>query len=86
MKNYDEEQPLNIGTGSDISILDLAHKIKDVVGFNGEIVWNSEKPNGTPRKLLDVSKLHSVGWKHTIELDEGIKITYDRFLNKKATN
>jgi GDP-L-fucose synthase len=85
MNNYNEEQPLNIGTGKDISIFDLAHKIKDVIGFDGEIEWDTNKPNGTPKKLLDVSKLHSLGWKHTIELDEGIRITYDRFLNKKPT-
>jgi len=80
MNNYDEEQPLNIGTGKDISIYDLAHKIKDIIGFEGKIDWDSTKPNGTPKKLLDVSKLHSLGWKHKIELDEGIEITYNRFL------
>jgi GDP-L-fucose synthase len=80
MNNYNDEQPLNIGTGTDVSIFELAHKIKNVVGFDGEIEWDTTKPNGTPKKLLDVSKLHSFGWKHTIDLDEGIKITYDRFL------
>ena len=81
MKNYNEEQPLNVGTGTDITIHDLAHKIKDIIGFNGDIVWNTEKPNGTPRKLLDVSKLHNTGWKHKIELDEGIKTTYEKYLS-----
>ncbi len=86
MKNYNEEQPLNIGTGKDVSIFELACRIKGVVDFNGHIKWDTNKPNGTPKKLLDVSKLHSLGWHHKIELDEGIKITYNRFLNKKKTH
>jgi len=85
MLYYVDEQPLNVGTGTDITIHALAHKIKSVIGFKGEIVWDKEKPNGTPRKLLDVSRLHSTGWKHKINLDEGIKITYERFLNNKPT-
>jgi len=83
MQNYDSEEILNIGTGVDITIEDLANKIKNVVGFDGDIKWDLGKPNGTPIKLLDVSKLHKLGWKHKTELDEGIKITYDRFLNNK---
>ena len=83
MQSYNSEEILNIGTGIDISISNLANKIKNVIGFEGEIKWDSNKPNGTPRKLLDVSRIHKLGWKHKTELDEGIRITYDRFLNNK---
>jgi len=68
---------INIGTGKDISIKDLAHLIKEIVGFQGELVFNTEKPDGTMKKLTDPSKLHSLGWKHTVELDEGIQRIYD---------
>jgi GDP-L-fucose synthase len=76
MKFYNEPGPINIGTGSDISILELAAMIKKVVGYEGEIIWDTTKPNGTPRKLLEVSKIHSLGWQHTIDLKEGIKTVY----------
>lgn len=79
IENYDSEDIVNIGTGEDISIKDLAEKIKKEIGFEGDIIWDVSKPNGTPRKLLDVSKLHKLGWKHKVDLDEGIKITYKRF-------
>ncbi|WP_100614459.1 GDP-L-fucose synthase family protein [Confluentibacter citreus] len=75
---------INIGTGVDISIKELAETIKNIVGFKGELVFNSEKPDGTMRKLTDVSKLNSLGWKHSVELDKGIKMTYDWFLSQKA--
>src|ERR1700750_192445 len=84
MQNYDEEGLVNIGTGEDISIKDLAILIKDIIGFEGEIKFDTSKPDGTPRKLMDVSKLHSKGWKHTIELPEGIKLAYQDFLSKVA--
>jgi GDP-L-fucose synthase len=80
MENYNEEQLVNIGTGEDQSIADLAAIIKDIVGFKGRIVFDSTKPDGTPRKLMDVTKLHNFGWKHTIELKQGLKLVYKNFL------
>lgn len=81
MKNYDEKEFLNIGTGKDISIKDLALLIKEVVGYGGELRFDSTKPDGTPRKLMDVNKLHQLGWQHNIELKEGIEKTYqEKFL------
>lgn len=82
MENYNEEQLVNIGTGEDMSIKDLAYLIKDIVGFKGEIVFDSSKPDGTPRKLMDVTKLHGLGWKHKTGLKEGIELAYKDFLNK----
>lgn len=82
MQNYDEPGLVNIGTGEDISIKDLAILIKNIIGYSGEINFDITKPDGTPRKLMDVSKLHSKGWKHTIELEEGIKLAYKDFLDK----
>jgi GDP-L-fucose synthase len=79
MQNYDEPNLINIGTGEDVSIKELALLIKKIVGFNGELVFDSSKPDGTPRKLMDVSKLHSKGWKHTVELEDGIKLAYQDF-------
>jgi len=70
----------NIGTGSDISIKELALLIQDVVGHDGDIIWDKGKPDGTPRKLLDVSKIHSAGWHHRIQLKEGLTKTYEWFL------
>lgn len=86
MQNYDEPGLINIGTGEDISIRDLASLIKRIIGFKGDIKYDVSKPDGTPRKLMDVSKLHSKGWKHTIELEEGIKLAYQDFLAKQITN
>ena len=83
MKTYDGSDIVNIGTGQDVTIKDLALLIKNVVGFEGEIVNDTTKPDGTPRKLLDVSKLHSLGWQHKVSLKEGLKITYDWFLKNK---
>lgn len=84
MQNYDEKGFVNIGAGEDISIKNLALLIKDLVGFEGDLVFNTTKPDGTPRKLMDVSKLHSLGWKHKITLEEGLKKTYEDFLNQKV--
>ncbi|WP_413666323.1 GDP-L-fucose synthase family protein [Mucilaginibacter sp. Mucisp86] len=84
MQNYDEEGLVNVGTGEDISIKDLALLIKKIVNYNGEINFDTTKPDGTPRKLMDVSKLHSRGWKHTIGLEEGIALAYKDFINKYA--
>jgi GDP-L-fucose synthase len=77
MLNYDGDDWFNVGTGEDISIKDLALLIKDVVGFEGELKFDSSKPDGTPRKLMDVSKLHNIGWKHEISLELGIKSVYE---------
>jgi GDP-L-fucose synthase len=76
MLNYNEEEFLNVGVGEDITIKDLALMIKDIVGYKGELKFNSTKPDGTPRKLMDVSKLHKLGWKHKIELRGGIEKVY----------
>jgi len=82
MQNYNEEGLVNIGTGEDIAIKDLALLIKEIVGYQGHIDFDITKPDGTPRKLMDVSKLHSKGWKHNIELNEGVKLAYNDFLTK----
>lgn len=82
MESYNEPNLINIGTGVDLTIKDLALLIKKVVGYEGELNFDSTKPDGTPRKLMDVSKLHSLGWKHQIELEEGIKLAYHDFLAK----
>lgn len=79
MENYSEPELVNIGTGEDISIKDLALLIKDIVGFEGELRFDTSKPDGTPRKLMDVGKLHSHGWKHQIDLKEGITSVYQNF-------
>lgn len=79
LQNYNEELFVNIGTGEDLSIKELAEMIKEIVGFQGELRWNTEKPDGTPRKLMDVSRLHNMGWKHRIGLREGITSVYAEF-------
>lgn len=84
MNTYDGEQFVNIGSGTDLTIKNLALLIKDIVGYKGEIVHDLSKPDGTPRKLMDVSYLHSLGWKHKIELPEGIKQVYDDFKKKEG--
>ncbi|WP_404427711.1 GDP-L-fucose synthase [Ureibacillus chungkukjangi] len=80
MDNYNGNQFVNVGVGKDISIKEIAEKIKKVTEFNGEIVFNTSKPDGTPRKLVDVTKLNSLGWEATISLDEGLKKAYEWFL------
>jgi GDP-L-fucose synthase len=77
MMNYNEQGLVNIGTGTDLSIKDLALLVKKTIGYEGELTWDASKPDGTPRKLMDVSKLHNLGWKHKIELAEGIKSVYE---------
>lgn len=79
LQNYDDELFVNIGTGEDLTIKELAEMIKDIVGFGGELKWNTDKPDGTPRKLMDVSRLHKLGWKHRIGLREGITSVYAEF-------
>jgi len=76
MTHYTGNAPINIGTGTDLSIQDLALLIQDITGFKGAIDWNTDKPDGTPRKLLDVSKIHDLGWKHKIGLEAGIQVVY----------
>lgn len=80
MENYQNSDIVNIGTGEDITIKELAEMIKEIVGFKGNIINDISKPDGTPRKLLDVSKLHNLKWKHKMTLNEGIKTTYEWFL------
>nr|MBC7611877.1 GDP-L-fucose synthase [Pseudopedobacter sp.] len=82
MQNYDEPNLINIGTGVDLTIKDLALLIKEIIGFEGDLVFDSSKPDGTPRKLMDVSKIHEKGWKHKIDLREGIELAYQDFLIK----
>ena len=79
MQNYDGEEFVNCGSGVEITIKDLALLIKDIVGYEGEIVHDETKPDGTPRKLTDVTKLHNLGWKHTINLKDGITKVYEEF-------
>jgi len=79
MENYNEEGLVNIGTGEDLEIGELALMIKNIVGFNGTVQHDLSKPDGTPRKLMDVSKLHALGWKHKIELKEGLQMVYKDF-------
>ena len=76
MHNYSEPSLVNIGTGTDVTIKELAETVAKTVGFEGTIVWDTTKPDGTPRKLMDVSKLHGYGWKHKIELSDGIAMVY----------
>ena len=80
MENYNESELVNIGTGEDVTIKNLAALVKQIVGFKGEIIWDTSKPDGTPRKLMDVSKLHGLGWHHKIALEDGIKLAYQDFL------
>ena len=79
LENYSGEQHVNIGTGKEVSIKELAETVKKTVGYEGEIVWNTDMPDGTPRKLTDVTKLHNLGWTHKVELEEGVKLAYDWF-------
>jgi GDP-L-fucose synthase len=81
LETYSDEIPLNIGTGTDITIRELAETVREVVQFHGEIIWDSSKPDGTPRKLLDVSRIRDLGWSHEIELRQGISDVYDWYLS-----
>lgn len=86
MEKYNEKDIINIGCGEDISIKGLAELIKDIIGYTGKMVFDNTKPDGTPRKLLDVTKIHTLGWHHTTSLIEGIKIAYEDFLMKKESH
>jgi GDP-L-fucose synthase len=83
MQNYSEEQFINVGSGSEITIRELSELVKRIVGFSGEIVWDKSKPDGTPRKLMDSSRLFALGWKPKIELETGIRMAYADFLAKQ---
>ncbi len=84
LENYSEEQHVNIGTGVEVTIKELAETVKRIVGYTGEIVWNKDMPDGTPRKLTDVTKLHNLGWRHKVDLEEGVKLAYDWFKDNIA--
>ncbi len=84
MQNYSEEQFINVGSGSEITIRELSELVKRLVGFSGEIIWDESKPNGTPRKLMDSSRLFALGWKPKIDLETGIKLAYEDFLAKQS--
>ena len=79
MNNYNDNEPVNAGSGEELSIKDLAELVADIVGYNGEIIWDTSKPNGTPRKLLDLSKISNMGWKPETYLKEGISKAYKDF-------
>lgn len=81
LENYNDEMHVNIGTGEEVSIKELANRIQQTVGYEGDIVWNTSMPDGTPRKLVDVTKLHNLGWKHHTSLVEGLKKAYEWYLS-----
>ena len=80
LEHYDGEQHVNIGTGKEVSIKELAETVCRTVGFQGEIVWNKDMPDGTPRKLTNVDKLHDMGWHHKVDLEEGVRLAYEWFV------
>ncbi len=82
MQHYNDKALVNVGTGLDISIAELADMVRDVTGFKGEIVYDTTQSDGTPRKLMDVTKIHNLGWRHTVELKEGIALAYADFIKK----
>ena len=86
LEHYDGDEHVNVGTGTDVSIAELAETVAKVVGYDGPIEWDTSKPDGTPRKLLDVTKLTDLGWTASIPLDEGIASTYQWFLEQHGTS
>lgn len=86
MENYEGKEFFNVGTGEDVSIKELAEEIQRIVGFEGEIYFNTSYPDGTPRKLLDVSAIHKLGWKHKLDLSEGIEKTYKLYVEELGTS
>ena len=82
MNNYEGNETVNIGTGKELTIKQLTELVAKIIGYNGEIRWDETRPNGTPRKLLDVSKLTKLGWKYKVELEDGIKLSYNDFLSR----
>ncbi len=85
LENYDDPQTINVGVGEDLTIKELAELVQQVVGFEGELEWDTSKPDGTPRKILDVSRLTDLGWKPEIGLEEGIRSTYAWFLDNVSS-
>jgi dTDP-D-glucose 4,6-dehydratase len=83
MQHYSEEQFINVGSGSEITIRELSELVKRIIGFKGEIVWDESKPDGTPRKLMDSSRLFALGWKPKVNLETGIRMAYEDFLSKQ---
>ena len=81
MEHHDGSEIVNVGTGQDLTIRELALQVRGAVGYDGELHWDASRPDGTPRKLLDVSFLHGLGWRHRTELDEGLRRTYAAFLS-----
>lgn len=81
MNNYSGNETVNAGTGKELSIKELTYLVAKVVGYEGAILWDASRPNGTPRKLLDVSKAKSLGWEYKTELEDGIRMAYDDFLH-----
>lgn len=81
MNNYSGNETVNAGTGKELTIKELTELVAKVIGYEGEILWDKTKPNGTPRKLLDVSKSAALGWSYKTELEDGIKMAYEDFLN-----
>ncbi len=79
LEHYSGEQHVNIGTGKEVTIRQLAETVQRTVGYQGKIIWNTDMPDGTPRKLTDVSKLHGLGWNHKVDLEEGVQLAYDWF-------
>jgi GDP-L-fucose synthase len=84
IEKYNDEMPINVGTGADVTIKELAELTKDVVDFRGEILWDASKPDGTPRKLLDVSRIENLGWKYRTDLFTGLRSTYEYFRNMRS--
>ena len=82
--NYISEGVYNVGTGKDISIKNLAELICQILNYKGKIIFNSDKPDGTPKKLLDVSKLGSLGWRYKTSIEDGIKLTYKAFMSQQT--
>lgn len=83
MNNYNEKQFVNVGTGEEVTIKELAYLVAQVTGFTGETVFNTAKPDGTPRKLMDSSRIHQAGWKHSISLPDGLRMAYKHYLSEK---
>ena len=81
MNHYSGDETVNVGTGKELTISELTELTAKIIGYTGKIVWDNSKPDGTPRKLLDVSKLANLGWKYKVELEDGIRLSYEDFLN-----
>jgi GDP-L-fucose synthase len=85
LENYDAPEPINVGVGEDITVRELAETVARIVGYEGDLAWDQSKPDGTPRKLLDVSKLTDLGWKPRISFEDGVRATYEWFVEQHAT-